>query len=115
MFLGIYKKIFVIFKDTLSKHGFLFSYRLPSNIHPSIVFSNSKGITIQIGYDYENHCPYGRIYGNKLDFPEYEGDLTEHITKQLHEYKRVIDSYLSSKSTELGQVIPSPSPKCVSN
>ena len=53
MLYGIYKRIFLIFRETLSKYGFAYAYKLPSHIHPSIVFSDAKGRSVQIGYDYE--------------------------------------------------------------
>ena len=67
MMYGIYKKIFLIFSETLSKYGFAYAYKLPSHIHPSIVFSDAKGRSVQIGYDFENDSPFGRLYGEKAE------------------------------------------------
>lgn len=100
MLYGIYKRIFLIFSETLSKYGFAFAYRLPSNIHPSIVFSDAKGRSVQIGYDYENGSPFGRLYGEKAELPEYSGSKDARVKKQLQEYLDEIDLYFSSKGTK---------------
>ena len=97
MLYGIYKRIFLIFSETLSKYGFAFAYRLPSNIHPSIVFSDAKGRSVQIGYNYENNSPFGRLYGENAELPEYSGSKEARVKKQLQEYLDEIDQYFSSK------------------
>ena len=97
---GVYKRIFLIFRETLSTYGFAYAYKLPSHIHPSIVFSDAKGRSVQIGYDYESDFPFGRLYGEKAELPEYSGTKEARVKKQLQEYLRELDLFLSSKGTE---------------
>ena len=97
MLYGIYKRIFLIFRETLSKYGFAYAYKLPSHIHPSIVFSDARGRSVQIGYDYENNSPFGRLYGEKAELPEYSGTKEARVKKQLQEYLREIDLHFVLK------------------
>lgn len=100
MLYGEYKRIFLIFRKTLSTYGFTYAYKLPSHIHPSIVFSDARGRSVQIGYNYESDSPFGRLYGEKAELPEYGGSKEARVKKQLQEYLKEIDLYFSSRGTE---------------
>lgn len=97
LIIGIYKVINDIFSDMLKKYGYQYSYKLKSNIHPSIVYKY-KNYKLQIGFNYENRTPFAIFWGNdSFTCPSYiEANASSSIKKKLQIFCNQIDFCLES-------------------